>query len=183
MSEEHREDVEYVNEVNREMLESEKIVYLRVGRCDGTAECINISKDGILFALYERGRTRSRLIGLRKRDVYSLYLLNTSLYFHNAKVLVDDMALRNTLIADDLSLKMIDFGQYLLFPMDTDINTVSDNGLTAQADIFYLSCVIYSIVTWKRYECDLFMRGWTRPLLSDLPEVGQLFCGNIIKPA
>ena len=48
MSEEYREDEEYVNEVNREMLESEKAVYLRVGRCDGIAECINISKNFVL---------------------------------------------------------------------------------------------------------------------------------------
>ena len=118
-SEEHCEDVEYVNGANREMLESEKTAYLR----DGIAECINISKDGILFALYERGRTRSRLIGPQKAGCIQP-IVNTSLYFHNAKVLVDDMALRNMLIADDLSLKMTDFGQCPLSLMDTDINTV-----------------------------------------------------------
>ena len=186
MPEEYREDEEYINEVNREMLESEKAVYLRVGRCDGIAECINISKDGILLALYERGDLESYIEGETEVDPsrkagWILSIIKTILHFHNAKVLVDDIALRNILVADDLSLKMIDFGQCPLFPMDTDINAVSDHGLTAQADIFHLGCVIYSIVTWKRYECDLFMRGWTRPLLSDLPEVDQLFCGDIIQ--
>ena len=186
MSEKHREDGEYVNEVNRKTLESEKAVYLRVGRCDGIAKCINISKDGILLALYERGDLESYVEGevevdRSRKAGWILSIIKTILHFHNAKVLVDDMTLRNILIADDLSLKMIDFGQCPLFPMDTDINAVSDHGLTAQADIFHLGCVIYSIVTWKRYECDLFMRGWTRPLLSDLPEVDQLFCGDIIR--
>ena len=186
MSEENREDVEYVNEVNREMLESEKAVYLRVGRCDGIAECINISKDGILLALYERGDLESYIEGevevdRSRKAGWMLSIIKTILLFHNAKILVDDMALRNILIADDLSLKMIDFGQCPLLPLDTDINAVSDHGLTAQADIFHLGCIIYSIVTWKRYECNLFMRGWTRPLLSNLPEVDQLFWGDIIQ--
>lgn len=186
VSEAHREDEEYVNEVNREVLESEKAIYLRVGRCDGIAECINISKDGILLALYERGDLESYIEGEIEVDRFRkagwiLSIIQTILHFHNAKVLVDDMALRNILITDDLSLRMIDFGQCALFPMDVDINAVSDNGLTAQADIFHLGCLIYSIITWKRYECDLFIRGWTRPLLSDLPEVDQLFCGDIIQ--
>lgn len=55
MSEEYRDDEEYINDANCQMLEIEKAVYQRVGRCNGIAECINISKDGILLALYERG--------------------------------------------------------------------------------------------------------------------------------
>ena len=156
-SEEYREDEEYVNQGNREIFESEKAVYLRVGRFDGIAEYINISKDGILFTLYERGDLESynkrevEVDGSRKAG-WILSIIKTTLHFHNAKVLVDDMALRNILIADDLSLKMIDFGQCPLFPLDADINAVSDNGLTAQADIFHLGCLIYSIVAWRRYE-------------------------------
>ena len=158
MSEEYIADEEYVNEINREMLESEKAVSTRVGRCDGIAECIDISKDGILLALFERGDLESYVeseveVDRSRKARWILSIIKTILHFHNAKVLVDDMALRNILIADDLSLKMIDFGQCPLFPMDADINAVSDNGLTAQADIFHLGCVIYSIVTWKRYEC------------------------------
>ncbi|KAL8967441.1 MAG: hypothetical protein Q9197_005428 [Variospora fuerteventurae] len=186
MPEEYREDQEYVSEGNRQMLEAEKAVYLRVGPCDGIAECINISKDGILLALYERGDLESYVeseveVDQTRKARWILSIIKTILHFHNAKVLVDDMALRNIVVADDLSLRMIDFGQCALFPMDADINAVSDHGLTAQADIFHLGCVIYSIVTWKRYECNLFSHDWTPPLLSDLPEVDQLFCGDIIQ--
>ncbi|KAL8810789.1 MAG: hypothetical protein Q9223_002259 [Gallowayella weberi] len=181
-----REDEEYFGEASRTLLEIEKEVYQRVGRCDGIAECINISKEGILLALYERGDLESYLereieVDQSQKARWMLSLIKAVLHFHNFKVLVYDMALRNILLADDLSLKMIDFGQCALFPMDADINAVSDRGLTAQADIFHLGCILYSIVTWKRYECDLFDRDWTRPLLSDLPEVDQLFCGDIIQ--
>ncbi len=47
MLEEHRENQEYVNDVNRGMLESKKVIYLRVGRCDEIVKCINILKDNI----------------------------------------------------------------------------------------------------------------------------------------
>ena len=114
---------------------------------------------------YERGDLERYIkdeveVGWSQKAGWILSIIKTILHFHNAKVLVDDMALRNILIADDLTLKVIDFGQCAPFPMDTDMTAVSDNGLTAQADLFHLGCIIYSIVTRKRYECDLFMRGW-----------------------
>ncbi|KAI4206668.1 MAG: hypothetical protein LQ346_000960 [Caloplaca aetnensis] len=186
MPEADREDEEYINEVNCAMLETEKAVYRRVGRCGGIAECINISKEGILLALYEQGdleryvEVEAEVDRTRKAE-WILSIIKATLHFHNAKILVDDMALRNILIADDLSLRMIDFGQCALFPMDADINAVNDHGLTAQANIFHLGCVIYSIVIWKRYECNLFLRGWTRPLPSELPGTDQLFCGHIVQ--
>ena len=110
MSEEHREDVEYVNEVKREMLESEKLVYVRVGRYDRIAQCMNVSKDGILLALYERGDLKSYLkdeveVDRSQKAGWILSIIKKILHFRNANVLVDDMALRNMLIADDLSIR------------------------------------------------------------------------------
>ena len=149
---------------NRDMLEFEKEVYMRLGRCDGIAERVKISKNGILLVLYKRGDLKSYIeheaeIDRSQTAGWILSLPKMVPIFHKSKVLVDDMALRNILIADDLSLKMIDFGQCQPFPLDVDINAVSDNGLTARADIFHLDYAIYSIVTWRRYECDLFMCG------------------------
>ena len=168
------------------MLESEKAVYLRVGRCDGIAECISISEDGIRLALYQRGDLETYInseaeVDRSRKAGWILSIIKTILHFHRSKVLVDDLELRNILVADDLSLKMIDFGQCPLLPLDADISEANDNGLTAQADIFHLGCVIYSIVIWERYECNLFMRGWVRPLLCDLPNVDHLFCGDVIR--
>ncbi|MCJ1436414.1 hypothetical protein MMC27_005793 [Xylographa pallens] len=184
--EEDRGDQEYVNKVNCGVLEWEKAVYLRVGRCDGIAECINISADGIRLALYKRGDLETYIkseagVDRPRKAGWILTLIKAILHFHSSNVLVDDMALRNILVADDLSLKMIDFGQSYLIPLDADISMASDNGLTAQADIFHLGCIIYSIVIWERYECNLFERQWVRPLLRDLPNVDHVFCGDIIR--
>ncbi|MCJ1380764.1 hypothetical protein MMC17_003873 [Xylographa soralifera] len=130
MPEEDREDQEYINDGNRAMLDVEKAVYLRIGRYDGIAECINISADGIRLALYQRGDletyVKSEAEADRSRKTgWILSLIQTILHFHNSKVLDDDMALRNILVADDLSLKLIDFGQCPLMSLDADINTVS----------------------------------------------------------
>ena len=186
LPEEHREDQEYVNDGNCLTVELEKAVYLRVGPCDGVAECINVSADGIRLALYKRGDLEAYIkseaeVDLARKAGWILTIIKTILHFHRSKVLIDDMALRNILVADDLSLKLIDFGQCGLMPVDTDINTASDDGLTAQADIFHLGCLIYSIVKWERYEYNLFTRGWVRPLLLDLPNVDHLFCGDTIR--
>ena len=92
MSEEYREHEEYIKQVNCEMLESEKAVYLQVGRCDGIAECINISEDGLLLALYERGDLeryveRELEVDRSRKAEWILSMIRTILHFHNAKVL------------------------------------------------------------------------------------------------
>ncbi|KAL8671373.1 MAG: hypothetical protein Q9168_004121 [Polycauliona sp. 1 TL-2023] len=186
MSGRDREYLECDNEDSRAMLEAEKAVYLRVGRCDGIAECINISHDGILLALYQHGDLQSYVeskpdVDRSRKAQWMLSIIKTLRHFHDAKVLLDDLALRNILVADDLSFKLIDFGQCALFPLDVDINVVNDHGTTAQADIFHLGCLIYSIASWGRYECDLFRCNWVRPPLSDLPELENLFCADIIR--
>ncbi|KAL1954089.1 hypothetical protein VTO42DRAFT_1777 [Malbranchea cinnamomea] len=100
---------------------------------------------------------------------------------HTAKVLVFDIAPRNFLLADDLSLRMIDFGQAAVFPLDTDITTACDNGLTALVDIVHLGCTIHSIASWQLYEFNLMDCDYKLPRLEDLPKVDDCFCGDIIK--
>ena len=142
----------------------------------------------IVFGLffYQRGDLETYIesepeVDRSRKAGWILTLMETILHFYRSKVLVDDMALRNILVADDLSLKMIDFGQRPLMPLDANINIANDNGLTAEADIFHLGCLIYSIVIWERYECNLFECQWVRPLLRDLPNVDHLFCGEFIR--
>ncbi len=186
MSEEHRENQEYINDVNRKMLKSKKVVYLRVERCDEIAECINISEDDIRLALYKRDDLEAYIeseiaVDRSRKAEWILFIIKTILHFHSLKVLIDDMTLRNILVADDLSLKMIDFDQCSLLSLNVNLNAISDNDLTAQVNIFHLDCVIYSIVIWQRYECNLFMREWVRSLLRDLSNVDCLFCENVIR--
>ena len=181
------------NEDAIQNIENEKAVYNRIGKHDGIAECISTRDDGILLALYTRGNFKDYLINeaevsLSQKVKWISSLVDTVYHFHAAKVLMMDIAFRNVMLADDLSFKMIDFGQYCLFPLEADINEVDENGYTAQADIFHLGCMIYSIVTWKRYELnsnsasgfeDPIDYAW--PVLSALPPTQDILFGHIVK--
>ena len=147
---EERELEEYVNDANRNVLEREKDVYLRVGHCHGIPDCIQISEEGILMACFKRGDLETYMKNEVELDPstkakWILSVIKTVYHFHDSKVLIDDIAPWNILITDDLSLKMIDFGQCSLFPMHTDFATANDDGMTAEVDMFHLGCIIYSI--------------------------------------
>jgi len=183
---EERADEEYVNYTNRETLEHEKAVYRRVGQCCGIAQCIKLSEEGILLEYLRRGDLETYLEHEPEPDQslkvqWILSVIDTVSHFHRSRILIDDIALRNLLIADDTSLRMIDFGQCSIFPKDSDMAAANENGMTVQADIFHLGCVIYSIATWKKFECNLFDRGYRRPPLQELPALDHLLCGEIIK--
>ena len=71
-------------------------------------------------------------------------LIDTLSYVHSRKVFVDEIALRNILVTDE-KLKLADFGQSVLLSMDTDMDTVCEEDLTAKIEILHLGWIIYSI--------------------------------------
>ncbi|KAL1978476.1 hypothetical protein VTN31DRAFT_1335 [Thermomyces dupontii] len=189
LSGEELADTQYLNSMNRKILDREKAVYRRIGTCEAIAECVQISDEGILLPCFSQGdlesyiRERKEVAQPRKVTWILSAIKAVHHLHHTAKVLVFDIAPRNFLLTDDMSLKMIDFGQAALFPLDTDITTASDDGLTVQVDIFHLGCTIYSIASWKLYECNLMDYNYKLPRLEDLPNVDDCFCGEIIKNA
>ena len=179
-------DQEYVNSTNLDALEHEKAVYRRVGQCHGIARCIRLSGEGILLEYLGRGDLESYLEQEPEPDKllkvqWILSVIDTVSHFHRSKILIDDIAARNLLLADDNSLKMIDFGQCAIFPKDADISMANENGMTVQADIFHLGCAIYSIAAWKKFECNLFEHGYQIPRLEELPMVHHLMCREMIE--
>lgn len=185
LSADERASQDYVNNVNRDILEREKVVYQRLGSCDGIVKVIRMSEEGILLECHKRDLEthikNEAEPGLACKATWILSIIRTICHIHSSNVLVDDIALRNFLIADDMSLKMIDFGQCSLFPQDIDITTASDNGMTVQADLFHLGCLVYSIMAWRKYECNLFERHFQRPALDDLPVLDHLLFRQAIK--
>lgn len=85
------------------------------------------------------------------------------------------------LVADDLSLKVIDLGKCRLLSMDFDINQDSDRGMTAQVDIHHLGNIFYSIACWKKYEPKHCSKEEDLPSEEELPDVRNVFCGDIIQ--
>jgi len=185
-SDKNRASSEYVNQVNREILEREKSVYHRLGHSEGIIKVISISEEGILFDCHRNGDIATYMrdnveLSIRDKTRWIVSIIKTVCHIHTSNVLIDDIALRNFLIADDFSVKMIDFGQSTVFPLDIDITTADDNGLTVLVDLFHVGCIIYSIIVWKEFECNLFEHQLQRPSLKDLPDLDQLPYRQAIK--
>ena len=83
-------------------------------------------------------------------------MAGTLAYIHDRCVLVADIASRNFLLDSDLSLKFCDFSEASLFSLDSDMQSVDDNGYTTQVDIGLLGAVMYEIVTGNKCEIDLY---------------------------
>lgn len=186
LSTDELEDEEYVNGIHRECLEVEKEVYRRAGDYTGIAKCIEISVRGILLELYDQGnleeyiKYRPEISATRKRRwMYSL--IQTLHHLHCLKVLVSDLALRNILLDGQTRLKMIDFGEAAVFPIDANLETVNDGGMTSQVDIFQLGCLLYSIAAWTKFERDLACEGFPRPALSDMPSLDGVHFADLIR--
>lgn len=78
-------------------------------------------------------------------------------YIHDRRVLVAGISSRNFLVDDDLSLKISDFSEAPLLPLDSNMETVDDNGFNTQIDIGRLRTVIYEIATGNKCDVDLFV--------------------------
>ncbi|KAE9965701.1 hypothetical protein EG328_009482 [Venturia inaequalis] len=183
---EQRDNQEYVNDSNRQTLELEKAIYRRLGPCDGIAKVINISADGILLEYYPDGDLEGYMSTHTEPDTcrkasWILSITRTICHIHKMKVLVDDIALRNLLVAPDSSLKLVDFGESALFSEETDMALANDHGITASADIFHVGCIIYSIAAWTKFEHNLFNHDFHRPEIEDLPGLEKLLFRHAIQ--
>ncbi|KAG0156024.1 hypothetical protein PDIDSM_3200 [Penicillium digitatum] len=108
-------------------------------------------------------------------------------YIHDQRVLVADIASRNFLLDSDMTIKFCDFSEASLLPLDTDIDTVDDNGYTTRIDLGFLGAVIYEVVTGQKCEIDLFKDNpptdgrATWPRREFLPSTENVWLGSIIE--
>ena len=99
---------------------------------------------------------------------------------HERRVLVFDIALRNFLLTEDFDLRMIDFANSALLELDADVSKADVDGGTAKVDIFHLSNVIYSILTWRVFSCRCEEESeW--PSLDRMPDLSGVDCGQVIR--
>lgn len=139
------EDVEYMNQINQQTLENEIQVFERLGSYKGIIPYFQTSQYGIELALAQ-GNLESYLETYPECDNslnirWILGLVDTFGYVHGQKVFVDGIALRNILILDE-QLKLADFGQSILLPLDTDITSANENDLNVQIEILHLGWVL-----------------------------------------
>ena len=119
-------------------------------------------------------------------------------YVHEKRIIVADLDSRNVLLDEDMSARLCDFGDSGLLPLDADMRTANDYGLSAQSDIFQFGSLMYEIVAGQRYEYDLMfnegiekqreeikvtggqlLASWPDP--AELPETETLYLGDVIR--
>ncbi|KAJ5370030.1 uncharacterized protein N7496_006122 [Penicillium cataractarum] len=181
---------------NTESLRREQSIYSRLQcpedeRSDGVVRCIGFSAEATQLAYMVNGDLRTYLA--ERRPSYQLQLTwfremaRTLSYIHDRRVLVADIASRNFLLDSDLSLKLCDFSEASLFPLDSNMDAVDDNGFTTQIDIGLLGAVMYEIVTGNKCEVDLFKDNsltdgrayW--PERKSLPITEDIWLGGVIE--
>ncbi|PWY91608.1 hypothetical protein BO94DRAFT_618511 [Aspergillus sclerotioniger CBS 115572] len=175
---------EYMNEINRKTLEIEIQIYQRLGSYEGII-CFHISPDGIELPRAQEDLENYLASHPEPEETFKitwiLSLIGTFSYIHSHKVFVDDIALHNILAFDD-QLKITDFDQSILLPLDTDITSVNENDLTVQIEILHLGWIMYSIASWQAHKYYFFSPenpNFRWP--TSFPDVDHILCGRIIK--
>ncbi|KAF2460479.1 kinase-like domain-containing protein [Lineolata rhizophorae] len=168
---EHNNERAYSNMVNRAEIQTEKAVYERLGSHAGIIECFKATDESIELAFANQGDLaaymQANLAPAQElRAKWIRLLVDTFAHVHARKIIIQDIALRNVLLHDN-TLKLCDFGECILLPLDTDMGQFHVNGTTPQIEILHLGCMLYSIAVWREFKYDYFdLERW--------PEAGEL---------
>jgi serine/threonine protein kinase len=101
---------------------------------------------------------------------------------HDRKVLWFDIALRNILLADDMTIRAIDFANSTAVPLDADIDTTTSDGYTARVEVLRLTNAIYSISRRTKFQTDCVgEKEWLA--MNTFPATEHLELGHIIRKA
>ncbi|KAI6843459.1 hypothetical protein KC340_g14035 [Hortaea werneckii] len=173
------------NEFQSGRLDTEKQVYERLHGVPGIAEFIECTSNGILLKYYPNGAlseyiARNPRPSMSWRWQWILQATKAIAGCHERGILVFDIAIRNFLLADGFSLRLIDFSNSSLVPTGEDFALAEIDGSTAKMDLLHLANVIYSIWVWGEFTVDCAMESeW--PDLSSLPELEGFEGGCVIR--
>lgn len=185
-------------ELNVEVIQREQDVYRRLcpsgdDHLENVVPYIKLCPKETQLAYMEKGDLRAYL-GVNNKPSFALQIswfrqmARALEQIHDRRVLVADIASRNFLLDSDLSLKICDFTEASVLPLDADMETIDDNGFSIQTDIGQLGAVIYEVVTGgQQCQFDLFKDnppddGRARwPRRDSLPSTEGLWLGAIIE--
>lgn len=178
------EDADYINMVNRTDILNEKAVYERLGSHDGIIKCLKTQDESIELAFANQGdlaahmqRTPTPSRNFRAKWIQSL--VDTFSYVNSRRIINLDVALRNVLVHDN-ALKLCDFGQTVLLPLDADMERFCVHGTTPQIEILQLGCLLYSIAVWQELKYDYFdTERW--PEAEELPAMDDILFASVIR--
>ncbi|KAI9049265.1 hypothetical protein LZ554_007112 [Drepanopeziza brunnea f. sp. 'monogermtubi'] len=179
--------VKVARENEKGPLLQEKVAYERLGIHQGIIHCSQASDDAIEMAYAEHGNLEQCINEhpepsqtIKAKWIKSL--ADALAHVHSRRVLIDDMACRNVVVTGDQELKLMDFGQSYVLPLDTDMDTVCHDRLTVKIEMTHLGWMLYSISVWKVHKYYYWSHEppqWPSP--EDLPPTDGLFSGTIVR--
>jgi len=171
-------------------LETEKEVYHRLKGISGIANLLSTSPRGLTLEYYARGSLEDYMHHHQdkpppwgQRLHWISQIVDVIAACHGRGVLVFDIALRNFLLADDWSIRAIDFANSSLLTetdFETRTTTLADSqGYTAEMDMLHVANVMYSISRWEKFQTECIEEDeW--PRFESLPSTQELVLGHII---
>lgn len=175
------------NEMHHDIITLERKIYERLGNHIGIIQYLGIAdtKTGAIRLAYAKQGDLSTYIRTHNKpsrsfcDGWIQSLMETFYHIYCCKVQHQDIKL-NTILVDNDCLKVIDFGNSAIFPLDADMEAICAEDPLSRVDLLSLGCVIYSIATWEVFIYDYFeSHRW--PLLEELPPTSDVPYGDIIK--
>ncbi|RMZ79917.1 hypothetical protein DV738_g3041, partial [Chaetothyriales sp. CBS 135597] len=171
---------------------NEKAIYRRLGDHPGIIRCYNLASDDPSIQMpLMKGDLRHHLAGIRPGRAtqlsWLLQLAHTLAYVHSRRVLICDIRLDNVVLDDNKSVKLIDFSESSLMPLDWDLNGCDDAGFSTFTDIGQFGALIFELTTGQRCSFDIY-QDWkdvgdptTWPRRETLPSTTGLWLGSIME--
>ncbi|KAL4890624.1 kinase-like domain-containing protein [Aspergillus ambiguus] len=189
-----------INQTIEEALKHEGHVYQHLANVKGVLQPLQISDTEIRMP-YIHHRSLDSFLRENQATVTNLQILrwvrnaaDTLCEVHEHHVLVVDIAARNFLVNDDLSLQLCDFSESIIAPESDSFNEfISDDFLSVKTDIARFGSMVYEMVSGQRYgfyvnpevetevtegESQLY-NAW--PTRERLPPTDDIFLGETIR--
>ncbi|KAK2750120.1 hypothetical protein FQN57_004615 [Myotisia sp. PD_48] len=173
------------NEMHLDQMAVERQIYEHLGAHEGVISYLGLYNDEGAIKL-TRASQGGLEIYITDHDMpYQLLraswirsLIKTFYYIHTRNVLRQDVKLNNILLHHD-SVKVIDFANGAIFPLDEAMETICAQDPLSRVDLLGISCVMYSIVAWRVYNFDYFEDNCF-PKYDEIPSTDGLMFREII---
>ena len=166
-------------------LEQERLVYERLHGLIGIARYLGPVGEGFRLEYYPHGNLQRYVddrpeVSMHQKRKWIIEMVESLARCHEARVLVYDVSLRNFVLDKDDKIRLLDFADSSLLPLETGMNELDDDGCSAKLDMLHLGASIYTLVTWSYLDIDCGLDvDW--PDLASLPSTSRMFYGSIIK--
>ncbi|KIW85358.1 hypothetical protein Z517_00748 [Fonsecaea pedrosoi CBS 271.37] len=173
--------------------EHEKAIYRRLGDHPGIIRCYNLqSPDPSIQMPLMEGDLRHYLDQTTRPGKETLLSWMTQLahamsHIHSRHVIIADFRLDNVVFDEKMRIKLVDFSECSLMPLDWDLDDCDENGFSTWTDIGQFGAVMFDMITGQCCAFDIY-QDWeqvgdptTWPRRDSLPSTSGVWLGSIIE--